>query len=497
MEKVFTVRVRTQLLFPSTAVVRALWKYQYSRQLLDHHNATSVTLRRSRYHRVNAHEGLIDFEYELDTVETGRPLVTRFEDVRLQKVEWLEQHVAKRTSEERDRLVFVDQLLRDNDNHININKNAVVQTLVFWEEPEWWFERMRSSDQQWWTIRDGVPVSRQDFRRLCRLLNHLTRDLICTNLANNTEEAVSLLLRLPRQHCKLLNKLYVEPPMASLWAAYLSTTFMHHKQQHGLNTKHAAATAGQTVNTNNANSPINSLRSDHNFDAKICLDMCSSCDKKEIFEIMLGIDKVTHDPTPCDCKYCATLRNIANAWQYYDCGDKVWLRLEFNRRFYVKVSTLLAECLAQEEEGARTKIIYLSYKNEFTDRVKFMTNFVNYYAFYENSERPVSRDDCHGALREKISIIFVFALVNWELIERARKNNAAFNSISLNQQSIFKSLDNTLYAIFSENSINRMSKEKQQKLLNVNAPYVNRGFGTLPNCGINAFTTSVCDFVEL
>lgn len=377
MEKVFTVRVRAQMLFPSTAVVRALWKYQYSRQLLAHHAATCITLRKSRYHRVNAHEGLIDFEYALDTVDVERPLVTRFEDVSLQKVERLERHVAKREAEERERLVFVDQLLRDNDNHVNINKSAVVQTLVFWEEPEWWFERMKSTTQHWWPDGD-VPISRQDFRRLCRLLNHFVRDLICTNLARNTEDAVSLLLRLPRQHCKLLNKLYVEPPMASLWAAYLSTTFMHHKQQHGLNTKHAAATTGQTVNTTNTNSPINSLRSDHNFDAKICLDMCSSCDKKEIFEIMLGIDKVTHDPTPCDCKYCATLRNIANAWQYYDCGDKVWLRLEFNRRFYVKVSTLLAECLAQEEESARTKIIYLSYKNEFTDRVKFMTNFVNY-----------------------------------------------------------------------------------------------------------------------
>lgn len=657
MDQTFAIRVRTQILFPSMAVVRSLWKYQYARQIAKLHQPHErrsqdaqqgpfkqpilPILLSSRYHRVNAHEGLIDFEYKINQyldnspqnptedqqpdqqpnnrtnapltntgtkndnrtgisvvekdVQTGhhlqtygKPVKTRFEDIAFRVVDNLEKHVQQRDQEERSRLVFIDSILNNASRQIDINKNAVVQTLLFWQEPNWWREQMHEmKHQQWWTNRttlsDTQIVRRQDFRRLCRLLNHLVRDLICTNGASTPTEAVRLLLNMPSQHCKMLNKLYVEPPMASLWAAYLSTTFMHHKQQHGLNTKHAAAAAGQTTNNATSGSPINSMRSEHSFDTKICLDMCSSCDKKEIFEIMVSLSKKRHDPTPCECNYCSTLRNIANAWQYYDCGTNVWLRLEFNRRFYVKVSSLLAECITNEEEdekraeetkeldassrrpgdqsveppadqsdeqpipqpirkpitkpiqpttepitepiteprtepitepitkpittpikqpreqpntpanSERTKIIYLSYKNEFTDRVKFMTNFVNYYAFYENSERPVSRDDCHGALREKISIIFVFALVNWELIERARDNNAAFNSISLNQQSIFKSLDNTLYAIFSENSINRMSKEKHQKLLSVNAPYVNRGFGSLPNCGINAFTTTLRD----
>lgn len=657
-EEIYAIRVRAQILFPSNAVIRSLWKFQYANQINKWHVGKKVHLLKHRFHRINAHEGLIDYEYSVASVSDtssnnteikgNSQVLTRFVDLQLRSIHHLEQHLGKREQEQQERLVFVDRLLREkkNTNYQMVNKGAVVQTLLFWEEPQWWMDKLVKSEKQNWWPREKNDSNSQEFRRLCRLLNHLVRNLLSNDEAPSTDQAVELLLQLPRAHCKLLNKLYVEPLMASLWAAYLSTTFMHHKQQHGLNTKHAAASASGPASTSNSSSPINSLRSEHPFDAKICLDMCSSCDKKEIFELMIALEKSVHSPSPCDCKYCSTLRNIANAWQYYDCGSKVWLRLEFNRRFYAKVSALLSDCITadsgnnsatnetdeekkrsdatiietetkkrsktngsnsesddekkrsdsinsdtkkrsktngsnyceteekkyvksssiyestqssgsdatiniENDENSETderqhlksssiyesndekkrsktsvsfsteseqknqnlsnettnvqtdkeninktkepamKIIYLSYKNEFCDRVKFMTNFVNYYAFYENSERPVSRDDCHGALREKISIIFVFALVNWELIERARKNNAAYNSISLNQQSIFKSLDNTLYAIFSENSINRMSKEKKQKLLQVNAPYVNRGFGTLPNCGTNAFTTCI------
>lgn len=90
-----------------------------------------------------------------------------------------------------------------------------------------------------------------------------------------------------------------------------------------------------------------------------------------------------------------------------------------------------------------------------------------------------------------VSTIFLFAKVNWKLIEIAMKNGIPSSSISLNQQSLFKSLNNTLYSIFSENSIYRMSKETEETVLNINAPYVNRGLGALPNCGVNAFTADV------
>lgn len=576
-DETFLVRVRVQLLFPSVAVIRALWKFQYARTILRHHyntdNEHDIVLLDHAYHRLNAHDGLIDYTYclrnraVLSTMTPTRtsniyvranntgdqqnrlrqPTTITLNDARLVQVANLRQHMHARSQRQIERQRFLSDLLEDQQCDTTSHRNHL-HSITFWKDTEWWRQRLVQyrRTQHWWhenidntpgELDQGEPLLRnQSFRRICRLLNHLVRVLLDEHGVNSTHEATELLLTANEQECSMLNKLYVEPPIASPFAAYLSTTFMHHKQQHGLNTKHAAAKG----DTDTTSSDTRQQSSKRDFDPKIYLDMCSSCDKKDIFELMLSLDKNVHSEIPCNCHVCTALCNMANAWKYYDCIDSAWLRLEFNRRFYNKVSTILDSVIMQPsnnmnsnnkkagtttsygytmgsttgqvcasdataaattttDDGARgttgehqsIKIIYLSYKNEFTERSKFIANFVNYYAFYENDERPVSRDDCHGELREKISIIFIFALVNWKLIEQAMKRGTTHNSISLNQQSIFKSLDNTLYAIFSENSINRMAKEQKQRLLSINAPYVNRGFGSLPNCGMNAITTTI------
>lgn len=339
-----------------------------------------------------------------------------------------------------------------------------------------------------------------DNAKSARLLNHLVRVLQQNLRVTAVDDALCILQRMPDRKIELLKRLYVEPIPGSLFASCISTIFMHNKQQHGLNTKHAATQRRQGNEDESTNSlQPDLLRSEKTFDAKLFLDMCASCDKREIFEIMLSINKKGH-PTPaspgngaysinCRCETCSTLRDLANAWQYFDCAEWVWLRLEFNRRFYGKVCTLLERLVLPNAENAR--LVYTSYKNEFTERGKFVSNFVNYYAFYENNEQLLTMDKCHGKMRQMVSTIFLFGQINWTLIEKAAAKGVPCNSISLNQQSLFKSLDNTLYSIFSENSIYRMSKETQQTTLSVNAPYVNRGLGSVPNCGINAFTSRI------
>lgn len=490
----YTIRVRTQMLFPLNSVILALWKYQYAPNVTRLHENVPIVLRAHAYHRLNAHEGLIDFTYTTCERYERRPTISvTFRDLELRPIPDLARHLHERSKREETRLRYLQYLL-DDDRRLERERNEPrseqnEDTVTFWQTEDWWREKLSSNPtQRWWRQPEG---NRHDFKRICRLLNHLVRCLVNEHGIDCTDTAVRYLMRANEQERNLLDKLYVEPAMASLFVAYLSTTFMHHKQQHGLNTKHAAA-----KNTENKNNPDggSAACSARPFDPKIYLDMCSSCDKKDIFELMLSLKRSLHPNLPCDCKLCSNLCQMANAWKFYDCTDRLWLRLEFNRKFYTKVSILLNETIAVEERANDTptlKIIYLSYKNEFTNRTNFISNFVNYYAFYENGEQPVSKFDNNRELREKISILFVFALINWQLIAKAMEANTAHNSISLNQQSIFKSLDNTLYAIFSENSINRMSKEHDQRLLNINAPYVNRGFGALPNCGINAVTTTV------
>ncbi|KAK2574855.1 hypothetical protein KPH14_013080 [Odynerus spinipes] len=311
---------------------------------------------------------------------------------------------------------------------------------------------------------------------------------------------------MPKKKIDFLKRVYIEPTNGSLFASYISTIYMHNKQQHGLNTKHAAATSKQTTaedgtdenggaengdENNDGNERPSSRRrptqSERPFDAKIFLEISASCDKREIFELMISLSKKRHAGPDCDCETCRTLRGFANAWKYYDCTQRWWLRGEYNRKFYTKICATLEDSVTKD----KTRIIFTSYKNEFTVRENFISNFLNYYAFYENNEQPLTIGQCSGKMRQIVSIILIFAHINWLLIARAMKNGVPFNSISLNQQSLYKSLDNTLYAIFSENSINRIRKETEQRTLTANSPYVNRGLGAVPNCGINAFSTSV------
>lgn len=495
---VFFLRVKAQLLFPHTGILRALWTFQYKwhaeRHALRRYDArVEVRLHSVRYHRLNAHEGYIDYVYGVCSSNDAKSSTAlepttngiRFRDIDFRVIDQAtgnKTHRQLATEREKRRSIFLDHLLvsriaaNDNDDHLATSSST--SHYFFWRDKQWWREQSKRLPE----LLKFAPTASTFNSRAVRLLNLLTRTLLVRRRADSIEQALTILSRAVDQHVDLLQKLYVEPTASSLFAAYLSTTFMHHKQQHGLNTKHAAG-AGEDCNMS---AEARRYTSKTKFDQKIYLDMCSSCDKKEIFEIMLKMPTSEHTvPPPCPCDICRHLTEMANAWRYYDCTDRIWLRLEFNRRMYNSVSLLISQ------HSQFVRIVFFSYKNEFYEREKFIANFVNYYAFYENNEQPVNETDLHGPLREKISIIFVFAVVNWKLISNTINAKKMHNSISLNQQSIFKSLDNTLYAVFSENSINRMAKETKQRVLDINAPYINRGFGSLPNCGVNAFTTTI------
>lgn len=488
-DDVMLLRVQVQLMFPLVGILRALWKYQYSTHL-----PGSPRLLTAMYHRLNAHEGYVDYCYTYSDQRRidDEPIPSlQLADTRFQI-----ENSSRRQLREQKRNDYLTSLSAakllqkkrtnnwtnkgTNISQINDRSAGLVSNIFFWQSLPWWLEQR--VDQ--WFLRGGKNQS-----RTARLLNMLVRTMATKGVVE-TDKAVSVLRNANERQIDILHKLYIEPAASSLFAAYLSTIFMHHKQQHGLNTKHAAG-VGSSSSVSSKHEQL--FSSANNFDQKIYLDMCSSCDKKEIFELMLKLPREHHQQTPCLCTTCRTLTEMANAWCFYDCTDCSWLRLEFNRRLYSTVTALLADRINDQQ----LSIVFFSYKNEFHEKEKFIANFVNYYAFYENNERPVNCSDVWGPLREKISIIFVFAVVNWRLIESAISAKKMHNSISLNQQSMFKSLDNTLYAIFSENSINRMTKETEQRVLDINAPYINRGFGSLPNCGVNAFTTTVCEKINV
>lgn len=503
-----------------------------------------VELRGFVFYRLNAHEGIIKFEYSVTEMTRNGSNVSnastvesyeKFLGLRLLDAHFIDggrsrtaQNEATSETKRVARLGFLNDLLKHAiDNQIKTTKRTTGEhqklnpdaLSMYFDSDYWKTQLIRYENTQRW-VRDPRRANpdNYEFKRCCRLLNHLTRRLMLNYKTKTLDETVELLLtKCKYKHTDLLSHVYAEPPNASPFSCYQSTILMHHKQQHGLNTKHAAAvstTSAAATNSLNASrsaassleqrQTINDLRSAQDFDAKLHLDMCSSGDKKEIFELMLSMDITIHVAL-CQCRFCKTVRTLANAWRYYDCGPRAWLRLEFNRKDYQRVVEALTELREHDTTESREpessneattkqtsfRLIYLSYKNEFTDRDSYVANLVNYHSFYENGERPVTFENTTEAQRENIGIIATDGLINWAYIEEAKRNNSAQNSISLNQQSIFKCCDNTLYAIFSENSINRMAKEKKQKVLSVNAPYVNRGFGTLPNCSINAFTTRI------
>lgn len=512
-QKTYMVRVRVQLLFPLVGILRSMWKYQYHPVLVKLHDRPLVLIRYA-YHRLNAHDGLVDYVYRTgnsDEPTLGElpPKKINFNDVRFQVINDTRAH-AKRTEERKnERIKHVFTLLEKKifdpvtSTPIKITPIDCPKSVdIFYRDHDWWFDVLaRDPHQQWYPIdeetRNNTDAMErvkksESFKRTSRLLSLLTtivRDRYVDVIDHN--HAIRLILQADRRERNAIDKLYVEPTMASLLVSYLNTIFMSNKQQHVLNTKHAASKTKLT------NAYTKNYCSERPFDPKIYLDMCSICSTRDIFEIMIKLDKRSHPDLPCTCSFCSNLCDMANAWMFYDCVEASRLRLEFNRRFYTKVVNALAQYPTQRREQEETyyegdaTLVFQSYKNEFADRASFVSNFVNYYSFYENDEQPVSIKDYTGDMRMTISIIFIFGVVNAELIRKIGLSGKLHNSISLNQQSIFKSMDNTLYAIFSENSINRMLKEKNQQLLSINAPYMNRGFGSLPNNGINAVTTTI------
>jgi hypothetical protein len=282
----------------------------------------------------------------------------------------------------------------------------------------------------------------------------------------------------------------VEPINGSLIASHLSTIFMHNKQQTGLNMKHEA--------NKQFHLEMKSLQSEREFDPKIYLKMCTSCVKRDIFEVMIRVRLRVHSNSTaaadnrnsfifCRCEMCEKLRQVANAWRYYDCDDYAWVRLEFPRKVYGLVCELLRDGKRVNETDVQ--LVFTSDKNEFNDERLFVDNFINYYAFYENGQHPLVIDQCTSSMRNIVSVLYVFATINWVMIVESRRMNQS-NSISMNQQSLCKSRNNPLYSAFSENCINRVRAEKVRRIIRENAAYVDRGLGIVSNTGVNAFNVS-------
>lgn len=399
---------------------------------------------------------------------------------------------------------------RDNKNTPN-SIIAPTTCFDFWQTEAWWRDHVSA---YWFE-----HPARQNSRRITHLLNQLMR-VLRQQYRRDVATALLVLRALQPRQIDLLDRVFVEPINGSLIASHLSTIFMHNKQQTGLNMKHEANKLF-TLSTRN-------LQSDRDFDAKIYLKMCTSCVGREIFELMVMVrlskhngckdddddknhrqdnedhhdnnedhhddDCTTLDDSSarqrrdyifCRCANCQKLRSFANAWRYYDCSDNVWVRFEFPRKAYQAVTEVLLFETAQDA----MQLVYSSDKNEFHDKQLFVDNFVNYYVFYENDQHPLVVGQCTGNMRNTVSVLFVFAIINWVMIvdSRERKSN---NSISLNQQSLCKSLGNTVYSIFSENCINRVQCEKTRRVIRENSAYINRGLGMVPNTGINAFHTT-------
>lgn len=521
----YMLRVRVQLLFPMVGIVRSLWKYQYLPLVIGQHPIDrKIVLVNFAYHRLNAHDGLVDFVYRvLDSKYDRTPdlpakTTTTFADVRFVIVDDVTRHDRRIATRKRTRENHVIRIL---EHSLGITRRDLLgpgplpkprkPRLTgpglrkpidnFCRDADWWFDVLaRHPRQKWFDLSEAVlnaeererTVTGKRFKRTARLLSMLTTMVRDRYVDVQThEQAIEIIVGMSETEQRTIDKLYVEPMTASLFVSYLNTIFMSTKQQHGLNTKHAAAAS------NSANGQTRKYCSDRPFDPKIYLDMCSICSTRDIFEIMIKLDKRAHPELPCECALCNTLCGMANAWMFYDCVDVTRLRLEFNRRFYAKVVNLLVQYPDQRSKAGEeyyhgdATLVYQSYKNEFTDRASFVSNFVNYYSFYENDEQPVSIEDIGGYMEIIVSNLFVFGIVNFELLLCFILAGKGHNSISLNQQSMFKSMDNMLYAVFNKNSIDRVQKETKQNLSSIGSSYMNRGFGSLPNNGINAITSTI------
>lgn len=432
--------VRVQLLWMDFAVARAMWRRDVS-PLFRNRRLTAISIR-----RMNLHERVVTFTMTSVASECRRSVYVQ-PDV----VVWTR---SLRTS------FNVDDL-----GDVPLPPRVVRSTpFEFWRDESWWRER---------ACLFFDAEQRPNSRRVTHLLNQITR-LAMHRLGLSAHDAVQRVVSLPKHRVDLLDRCFVEPVNGSLLPSHLCSIYMHGKQQSGLNTKHEAASSDDTTTV------APSIRSVRDFDSKIYLEISTSCVKRDIFELMISL--TGQHAVSCSCDTCAPLRSSANAWRYYPCAENVlWLRLEFPRHVYSAV------CEALARSPSSVTVVYTSDKNEFTDRDSFVANYLNYYTFYENGQCPVTIDQTTGRMRNYVSVFYVFAMVNWRMLSESRRRNPSNSSVSLNQQSLCKSLNNPLFSIFSENCINRMRAERSRRAVNATGPYVNRGLGAVPNSGVNAF----------
>jgi hypothetical protein len=490
--KLIVVRTRLQLLWMDFSVARAYYERYVLPVVLERYRADRISrlvpkLQRIEIERENYHCRLVSFVIRLTSPcpPVNQPATSRYT---LRNVELLNpssppiQHttVAQRMATLAEAL----RRIRQHDQYSHAPIISPTTCFDFWETEAWWRTRVGT---YWYE-----HPYRRNARRVTHMLNQLMR-VLRQAYRRDTASGLQILHALTPRQIDLLDRVFVEPINGSLIASHLSTIFMHNKQQTGLNMKHEANKLF-TLATRN-------LQSERDFDPKIYLKMCTSCVGREIFELMILVRLSHHrhmetDEQPpsddhrrdyifCRCPSCVKLRNYANAWRYYDCEENVWIRFEFPRKAYQAVT----EVLLKETRDDAMQLIFTSDKNEFHEKRLFVDNFVNYYVFYENGQHPLVISQCTGNMRNTVSVLFVFAIINWVMIvdSRERKSN---NSISLNQQSLCKSLNNTVYSIFSENCINRVQCEKTRRVIRENSAYINRGLGMVPNTGINAFHTT-------
>jgi hypothetical protein len=556
----YTIQLRVQLSWMDFSVARAYFRRNILPWLRRNHPDTAefqlhqVTILRENYHSrvikykvsyansptTGALSGNCGFAYSLDQCQ----LVNRYAEMRAgDMLETL--RAALLSGADRSRpppAVFVTNVI------------APTTCFDFWEKEDWW--KTRISD--YWF---NHPY-RKNSRRIVHLLNQLMR-VLRQLYRVDVATALKIIRRLSNSQIDLINAVFVEPINGSLIASHLSTIFMHNKQQTGLNMKHEANKL--------LHLEMKCLRSERDFDPKIYLKMCTSCVKRDIFEIMISVRLDVHFNSTgakssssigdeetvngveverdssgtnnnrseanasarneyifCLCHVCSKLRSLANAWRYYDCADTAWVRFEFPRKIYYNVCELLREGMETMKvevgpvnggslpaaEGSATtvptsaaadttpaadgdgqkrpppmQLIFVSDKNEFVDERSFIDNFINYYAFYENGQHPLVIDQCTSSMRNIVSVLYVFATINWVMIVESRKLNQS-NSISMNQQSLCKSRNNPLYSAFSENCINRVRAEKVRRVIRENAAYIDRGLGIVSNTGVNAFNVS-------
>lgn len=327
-------------------------------------------------------------------------------------------------------------------------------------------EESRELTERWSTAVSGAHSS----LRVARALRFYFR-LYSSRRANVDRERIVAFLR--DADATLIASLlhaYREPFDGNNLLAQLTSVFMHARQQGGLNAKHASLHGG-------AGQSEREDRSRADFDPKLFIEMSTSCLDRHIVELMLAVPQDALDSLDA-------VRSVARAWRLYDCGDEMWLRVEIAR-------ARVNEAFEAVRADSRSRVVYTSDKNVFDERNAFVSNFLSYYLFYYNNETPPS---FHGLdpravelLEMRASVIYFYALVNWRMIEMNRSKQNRNNSISVNTQSLCKSNDNPMYAVFSENSIARVVGERSARSMTVNSPYVNRGLSYVSRLGVNVY----------